>query len=203
MPLCNRLLLCSYGNFPSLAHPLLSTQRLLFIFHPKLSMAYSEGDGVRSVGQTDSEQKGRFVESPFLGFPIHLVHKGAKGVNGFTSAVLASAQLGTGLRPPFCLMDRNRVSLEPGLTPALASIVAWTSVDARQPSAPSSMPWRSTSMVRCPLLKKEAVIKPQKKASLSLQGQRLGETQTLRLLRRLLQCAQRYASHFCQSKITV
>jgi len=147
MPLCNRLLLCSYGNFPSLAHPLLSTQRLLFIFHPKLSMAYSEGDGVRSVGQTDSEQKGRFVESPFLGFPIHLVHKGAKGVNGFTSAVLASAQLGTGLRPPFCLMDRNRVSLEPGLTPALASIVAWTSVDARQPSAPSSMPWRSTSMI--------------------------------------------------------
>ena len=101
MLLCNQLLLCSYGNFPSLAHHLLSPQLLLFVFHPKTSTAYSEGDGVRSVGQPDSKQKGTFVEGPFPGFPVRLVNEGAKGVNGFASAVLASAGLGKGPCPPF------------------------------------------------------------------------------------------------------
>lgn len=105
MPLCNQLLLCSYGNFPSLAHPLLSPQLFLFGFHPKLSMAYSEGDGLRSVGQLDSKQKGSFVESPFPGFPICLIDEGAKGLDGFASAALASAGLGKGPCPPFRLMD--------------------------------------------------------------------------------------------------
>lgn len=105
MPLCNQLLLCSYGNFPSLAHPLLSPQLFLFGFHPKLSMAYSEGDGLRSVGQLDSKQKGSFVESPFPGFPICLIDEVAKGLDGFASAALASAGLGKGPCPPFRLMD--------------------------------------------------------------------------------------------------
>lgn len=68
-------------------------------------MAYSEGDGLRSVGQLDSKQKGSFVESPFPGFPICLIDEGAKGLDGFASAALASAGLGKGPCPPFRLMD--------------------------------------------------------------------------------------------------
>lgn len=65
----------------------------------------------RSVGQQDSKQKGTFVESPFLGFCI--VSKGAKGVNGFASAELASEGLGKGPCPPFRLMDWKGITLEP------------------------------------------------------------------------------------------
>lgn len=156
-----------------------------FIFLPKLPMAYSDSDGVRSVGRPDRKQTGSFVENLFLGFPVRLFNEGAKGVNGFASAALASAGLGKGPRPPFHLMDWKGVTSEPGFPPALASTVAWTSADARQPSAPSSMPRRSTCTEsslpppragtgpRSPeerLGDAEAAIKPQKKASLSLQG---------------------------------
>lgn len=150
MPLCNQVLLCTYGNFPSLANPLLPPQLLIFVLHPKVSMIYSEGNGVRSAGELDSNQKNGFRESPFLGFPIRIIHEGVKGVNGFgfASAVLASVRTGKGLCLPFHLMDCKEVVLEPVLTRDLASAVAWTSVDTRQPSAPSSMPWRSTCMQR-------------------------------------------------------
>lgn len=144
MPLCNHHLLCSYGNFPSLAHLLLSPHLLLLFF--TLNSPWLIQKVMRSVGQLDSKQKGGFVESPFLGFPVRLVNEGVKGVNGFESAVLASAGLGKGPCPPFYLMDWKGVMLEPGLPPVLASTVAWTSVDARQPSAPSSMLWRRTCM---------------------------------------------------------
>lgn len=92
----------------------------------------------------DSKQKGSFIESPFMDFPVCLVNEGAKGVNGFASAALASVGLVKGPHPPFHLMDLTPVTSEPGLPPALASTVAWTSADARQPSALSSIPWRTT-----------------------------------------------------------
>lgn len=130
-------------------------------------MAYSEGDGLRSVGQLDSKQKGSFVESPFLGFPICLIDEGAKGLDGFASAALASAGLGKGPCPPFRLMDWKGVTLEPCRPPALASTVAWPSADAGQPSAPSSTLWREA---HCPLPKKglgdaEAASELQKKTA--------------------------------------
>lgn len=103
MPLCNQLLLCSYGNFPSLANPLLPPELLILVLHPRVSMIYSEGNGVRSVGRVGNNQKNSFRESPFLGFPIHIISEGAKGVNGFgfASAALASAGPGKGLLSTF------------------------------------------------------------------------------------------------------
>lgn len=78
-------------------------------------MAYSEGDGVRSVGQLDSKQKGSFIESPFLSFPVCLVNEGAKGVDGFASAALAS----TGPRGPKERLGDAEAVIKPWKKPSL------------------------------------------------------------------------------------
>lgn len=96
-----------------------SPQLLLFLPRPKLSVAHSEGDGVRSLGQLGAQ--GQLQRNPIPGFPHPSpLSEGAEGVDGWEKALLH-------------LVEWKGITLEPGSPiPGISS-----SLD-QEPTAPSS-----------------------------------------------------------------